>query len=196
MLSLLIALAATPPAAAAAPAADRSPPVAVDVAGMAPQLAVIRSDAAGRGWRITCEGNSGEERVIRIAFPAGTSRETVMAYFGPGMIGSTMSYYSLARPAPESCDRQEPGQGSGDPVRLLGFGPRAVIEPLVGVARSCGYAGAGIRVRRRGDRIPAAIAMHRDWLVIDAGEDAGRRYGPMICWVQMEYRAVAAAPRR
>lgn len=185
MLLLSIALAAAPPVAG-------TPVVAVDVAGMEPQLSIIRRDAAERGWRISCEGRSGEERVIRIVFPSPTSEARIQPYFE--LLGSSMNYYSAEHPAPERCDQSEPQTGTGNaPVRMLGIGPRSRIEALVSVAQACGYAGAALRARRPDDPVPVAAGAQNDWVVIDAGEDAGARYGPLICWIQMSYRAMTRA---
>jgi hypothetical protein len=185
MLLLPITLALTPPIAP-------DPLVSVDVAGMEPQIAIIRHGAAERGWRISCEGRSGEERVIRLVFPSGTDAATVVAALEG--LGSSTLYYSVERPAPESCDQPEPrGEPASPPVRVLGIGPRDVIEPLVSVARACGFVGAALRDRRPDDLTPAAFGAHRDWLVMDAGEDAAARYGPLICWIQMQYRAMSSA---
>jgi hypothetical protein len=185
MLPLLISLAFTTPNSDAAP-------VAVDVAGMGPQISVIRRDAALRNWRISCEGHSGEETVIRLIFPAGTSGATVMAYFGPGSLGSSKRFYSLTDPPPDGCD-EEPSTTSGAPLRQLGFGPPSLMATQASVARACGFAGVRLRARRRDDVIPAAFASHRDWLILDAGEDALARTGPLLCVVQMGYRALSAA---
>ena len=68
------------PVSAATPTAERL--IAADVTGMEPQLAIIRRDAARLGWRITCEGNAGEERVLRLTIPAGSGAE-VRSYFDP-----------------------------------------------------------------------------------------------------------------
>jgi hypothetical protein len=188
MLVLSIALAAAPPVAG-------TPLVAADVAGMEPQLSIIRRDAAERGWRISCEGRSGEERVIRIVFPTPTSQASIAPYFDH--LGSSMRYYSREQPAPEGCDQSEPQIATGSaPVRMLEIGPRSRIEPLVSVARACGYAGAALRERRPSDSIPAAVGAQSDWLVIDPGEDATARYGPLMCWIQMRYRAMTSEAAR
>src|ERR1700740_222504 len=98
-------------------------PIAVDIAGMQPQLAIVRRDGAARGWRVTCEGRSGEERVIRIVFPPGTPPAAIGAYFDlADHLGSSARFYHAGDTLPQSCD-SEPTVSSGSPARVLALGP-------------------------------------------------------------------------
>lgn len=174
-----------------------APPIAVDVAGMEPQLAVVRRDVAERGWGIGCEGRSGEERVIRIVFPAGTSEAAIDAYFDPyHHLGSSFRYYRAEDPPPRGCDREPSVSGSSTPWRVLAIGPREMLEPLVPIARSCGFAAAAVRSRRDGDLSSDVAVPPEASLVLDAGEDAGSRSGPTLCFLQMGNRMSAVTTTR
>ena len=169
-----------------------APPVAVDIIGMEPQLTIVRRDAAERGWRISCEGRAGEENVIRLSFPSGTPAGAIRSYFDPDHhLGSSAHYYYLGDALPDRCDHEPTFTSSSAPLQALVVGPGNLLERLAVIARACGYSGAAIRARRSGD-IPAGAAdPPEDWVTLDAGEDAGVRYGPSICFVQMQYRALS-----
>lgn len=162
--------------------------IAIDVTGMDPQLAIIRRDAARLGWRITCEGRAGEERVLRLAIPPGAD-EAVRSYFDPqDHLGSSTRFYSGDDTPPESCDLEPPTTGSSRPSSVLALGPRAELTPLARIARACGFTSAGIRSRRQDDVPAGTPRLQDDWLTLDAGEDAIPRYGPTICFLQMQGR--------
>ena len=169
--------------------------VAADVTGMEPQLAIIRRDAARLGWRITCEGSAGEERVLRLTIPAGSGAE-VRSYFDPqDQIGSSTRFYTRENLPPEGCDQEPPTTSSSGPSPVLAIGPRALLAPLADVARACGFTLAVIRERRREDVPQGASGLQDDWLTLDAGEDISPRYGPEICFLQMQSRAAVTNPR-
>jgi hypothetical protein len=170
--------------------------IAVDVTGMDPQLAIIRRDAARLGWRVTCEGSAGEERVLRLTFPNG-SETAVRSYFDPqDLIGSSTRYYSRTDKPPERCD-QEPGTTSSSrPSSVLALGPRELLTPLVDVARACGFALTAIRERRQEDLPQGWPGLQDDWLTLDAREDTTPRHGPTICFLQMMQRRTAVANHR
>ncbi|MEA3041030.1 MAG: hypothetical protein QOC65_519 [Sphingomonadales bacterium] len=170
-----------------------APPVAVDVTGMEPQLEIVRREAAERGWRIGCEGRAGEERVIRIHFRAETSRDAVDSVFGGRRgLGSSHHFYAVGDVVPERCDRAPaPGQESeGD--RVLAFGPREVMAVSADIARACGFTRALVRPGREDDPPAGAHSLYPDWFALDAGEEIGPRYGPFMCFIQMQLRAVDA----
>ena len=182
MLLLLLSAVTTPP------------PVAADVAGMEPQIEIIRRDAAEHGWQITCEGRSGEERVVRLAFPPGAAEATIRAYFYPqNHIGSTHRFYYKSYPPPERCDHEPPSTSASPPARVLALGPREQLTRLVTVAQRCGFTMAAVRKPRRDDVPGQAAPFPDDWLALDAGEDASPRYGPSICFLQMRDRALSSS---
>ena len=169
-------------------------PVAVDVAGMAPQLAIIRRDAAERGWRISCEGRSGEEGTLRLAFPPDVRRESVEAYFDPNhYVGSSAYFYSRADELPEHCDHDPTRIISAESSQVLAAGPRDTLAPLVGLARDCGFGAALVRERREADIQAEAGAMPGDWLILDAGEDVVPRYGPALCFLNLHRGRLSSA---
>ena len=166
-------------------------PVAVDVAGMEPQIEILRRDAAEHGWRITCEGRSGEERILRLTFPQGASAAAIRTYFdAEHHVGSSSRFYYSGDLPPASCNQEPPTAAGSPPMRVLGFGPPETLTQLAGIARSCGFTRAAIRAQRTGD-FPAGIVQPRaDWLTLDAGEDITPRYGPTVCFIQMQSRAL------
>lgn len=169
--------------------------IAVDVTGMEPQIAIIRRDAARLGWRVTCEGTAGEERVLRLTIPAG-SEEAVRSYFDPhDHIGSSTRFYSREDMPPERCDQDPPTTSSSSPSFVLAFGPRELLTPLADVARACGFTLTAIRERRQQDVPQGTPGLQDDWLTLDAGEDTTPRYGPTICFVQMRSRAAVTNHR-
>lgn len=166
-----------------------APPVAVDVTGMGPQIEIIRRDVAERGWQITCEGHSGEERVVRLTFPPGTSDEAIQSYFDPpDHIGSSSRFYRPNEVPPERCDREPPIITSSRPWSVLAIGPRDSLDRMANIARACGFERASVR-EGRGEDAPEGITdVVGDW-ALDAGEDITPRNGPMICLLQMQHRA-------
>ena len=166
-----------------------APPVAVDVTGMAPQIEIIRRDVVERGWQITCEGRSGEEQVVRLAFPPGTSDEAIQSYFDPqAPLGSSSRFYGPDETPPERCDREPATTTSSDPRSVLAIGTRDSLEHLASIAHACGLERASIRQRGTEDVPPGITGVVGDW-TLDAGEDVTPRNGPMICLLQMQLRA-------
>ena len=169
-----------------------APPVAADATGMEPQLTIIRRDAAERGWAIICEGRSGEEGVVRLAFPPDTTREAIDAYFDPNRyVGSSAHFYSSEGDLPSGCDHEPPTISASQPVRTLAFGPRGHLDRLAELARACGFARAAVRERRNGDLPEGTTGMPEDWLTLDAGEDIGSRYGPSLCFLNIQGRVMS-----
>jgi len=164
-------------------------PLAVDVTGMPPQLAIIRHDAAQRGWRVTCEGQSGEEKVLRLEFTPSDTAESVSGYFtGPAHIGSSTRFYDKNSVPSLPCDI-EPPTTSGDPSQVLAIGDRNKLIPLMAMAKDCGYSKVVIRKFDRADLISAKAP--EDLLTLDAGENTAERYGPAICFVQLQNRVAS-----
>lgn len=176
--------------------AGSSPPaddqvLAVDVTGMEPQIAIIRRDAADRGWRITCQGRAGEEQVVRLTFPSSTHQQDLDSYFSPqDHIGSSFRFYSPSRLPPDRCDQEAPTTStSGPPNRVMAAGPLDLMTQLAETARRCGYFNAAVREHRADDSsLPPELPS--EWRILDAGEDVGHRYGPAICFVQMRSRVL------
>jgi hypothetical protein len=179
---------------ATSPIIVHPPPIAVDVTGMSPQIAFVRQTAAARGWRITCEGRSGEEQVLRLD-PGGDSSEAIDAALDNRISGSRYYYPAGERPGP-TCDMQ-PTITSGGRRSALAIGTEAQLAPLLEIARACGFTHARTRQMRLGD-LPAAIAqgVSADALVLSADEDISSRYGPGICFLQMQHPPGANLPRR
>jgi hypothetical protein len=118
-------------------------PVAIDATGMDPQIRLMREQAATQSWPITCMGHAGEEGVIRIGIPPGTSNETVErfeAVIRP-VASSTQPIYP---DNPEKgCDHKPIiMESAGSPESVLTFSAGGEDAQLLGVARDCGYARA------------------------------------------------------
>jgi hypothetical protein len=163
-----------------------TPPLAVEVTGMAPQIAYARRTAAEQARPVTCEGRSGEEHVLRLAPAGGTTREAVAALLETHV--STIRYFYRDGEQPgRTCD-QEPAissSASNAPFSTLAVGPEDRLAPLAEVARSCGFARARVRRWRAGDLPTGTPDVRPGWRTLDAGEDTNPRHGPSICFVQM-----------
>jgi len=183
MLHLLLSIAA-------------APPVAVDVSGMEPQLAIVRREAAAQGWRISCEGRSGEQGVLRVHFPPEAADEATRLFTARRRgIGASHLFYQAGDVIPGDCDQppvtiSAPASASD---RVLAFGPREVMEESAHIARDCGFAAVAVRPGREEDPPAGAHSLYPDWFALDAGEDIGARHGPFICFIQIQRRALVAA---
>ncbi len=171
-----------------------APPIAVDVAGMPPQIAYVRQVAAARGWPVICEGRSGERRVLRLD-TRGADSETIDAALD-NRVSETRYYYPQFERPGSTCNL-EPPQASGAPYSSLALGTESELRPLLEIARACGFSQARVRERRPGDipigyegRIPPTL------LILSAEEDIVPRDGPLICYVQMQSPPGAEHPRR
>ena len=162
-------------------------PMAVEATGMEPQLRLVRQQAAQRGWPIVCVGHAGEEGVVRVAIPSGTSRQAV-----DGFIEAATSVASSAgslgvNASKQSCDREPVRVESSNPVRTLFF-TTGVREPrLLAVAHDCGYAKAFWRTTRPDDvaRFGGQLDAKKYFNTLDADEDAAARPGPLACFIQI-----------
>ncbi|NYT40422.1 hypothetical protein HZY97_06620 [Sphingomonas sp. R-74633] len=162
-------------------------PIAVEVTGMAPQIALAEQTARKEGWARHCAGRAGEETVLRFTLPAGWSEDRVEAALGgraPYVSG--VSFYHAGEALRATCDR-EPIVMRAAPTSVLLIGTMAALSPLVAVARSCGFLQAYVRDWKEGD-IPGVDKPRPDFKTLDAGENTVPHYGPVICFVQMRGR--------
>ena len=174
MLALFVALAVTAP-------------TAVEATGMEPQLRIIREAAAERRWPITCVGHDGEQGVVRIGVPAGTSREVV-----DGFIQSISSVASEAgdlglNARNETCDREPVRMEASPPVRQLLFIAGQPEPRFLAVAKECGFSRAYWRATSDKDvaALGGALDIKKYSTVLDAGENTAARYGPTVCFMKM-----------
>lgn len=171
-------------------------PIAVDVAGMEPQIEIIRRDAGDRRWQITCEGHAGEETVLRLKFPPNISEEAIRTYFETEQyVGSSTLFYDNERLPPERCDNKPVTSSASSPARVLSFGPREPLMRLAELARACGFKQAVVRERERDDLPAGAVQIKGDWMTLDAGEDITSRYGPTVCFIKMRNKRSSLRPR-
>ena len=172
MLLLITALAAA------------SATVAVDAAGMEPQLRVIREAAGQRSWPITCQGHAGEEAVIRIGVPSGTDQTQVDGFVAS--VGETASVWRELRAGEAlrpGCDLDEPKETANFSQRALAFGNHEELVRLEATARQCGFGNARIRPWIAKDS--PWLKPRAGWFALDAGEDSVSRYGPLMCFTNI-----------
>ena len=169
-------------------AAASSGPLIVDIAGMPPQLNVIRSAAAKNGWAIICEGRSGEEGTLRLRARRGASSEALRIFVDdPNRVGSGDWVDGFGGDhLPTSCDHEPPVvSGDGEELSVLEAGLAAEVGPALPIAKACGYSLAVIRLWRDTDMPGVQKPAAEEWVSLDAGPNASKRYGPLICFVQM-----------
>lgn len=169
-------------------------PAAVEATGMEPQLRLIRDQAAKLGWSITCVGHAGDEGVIRIGVPNGTSSKAVDS-FEAGLIGIASSVSNVPPDADrDHCDREPTRtETSGPPDQTLTFWPGAELKTgdkasrLLTVARECGFPNARWRSTQPEDvaRFKGRIDSRKFSMVLDAGRDTRTLYGPIICFLNL-----------
>lgn len=172
-------------------------PAAVEATGLQPQLRLIREQAAKLGWPITCVGHAGDEGVIRIGVPNGTSSNAV-ENFEADLIGIASSVTDVPPDADqEHCDRKPTRtESSGPPSRTLIFWPGAEFNTddkasrLLAVAHDCGFPNAHWRPIRPEDveQFSGKIDPNKDSMVLDAGRDTRTLYGPIICFLNLGVR--------
>jgi hypothetical protein len=160
------------------------PPAAIEVTGMPPQIAYARRTAAGQAWPVTCEGRSGEERVLRLAPAGGMTREAVAALL-ENRVSSIRYYYRDGEQPGLTCDQEPPVSSSETRFSTLAVGPQDGLAPLAEIARACGFSRARVRRWRAGDLPAGTLGIRPGWRTLDAGEDTAPRHGPSVCFVQM-----------
>jgi hypothetical protein len=176
-------------------AAATAGPLIVDIAGMPPQLEVIRNAAVRNGWKVTCEGRSGEEGVIRLSAPSGESSDRLRAFVDdPNRVGSGDWVNGFGGDhLTASCDHEPPVvQGDGESISVLEAGLAAEVGPALEIATACGYANAVIRPWLDSDMPGATKPASQEWVSLDAGPNASSRYGPLVCFMQMRLKIVRA----
>jgi hypothetical protein len=169
-------------------AAAASGPLVVDIAGMRPQLNVIRAEAAKNDWTIICTGRSGEEGVLRLHAGQGRPTDSLHSFLDdPSRVGSSewVDGFGGER-LPASCNHNPPVvSGGGATAGVLAAGSHDELRPALRVARQCGYSKAVIRPWLKGDiggwEPPAAGS----WFSLEAGKNASERQGPLVCFMQM-----------
>ena len=165
-------------------------PMAVQATGMEPQLRIVREEAANRHWPITCVGRSGEEGVVRIEVPAGTSSQAVDD-FEEAIKSVASSWGSLGVDATKATCDEEPArfEGGGEPRTLI-FTAGEREERLLAVAQDCGFPKAYWRATAPDDvaRFGGRVDPKKFSNTLDAGEDVATRNGPMLCFLKMHGR--------
>lgn len=160
-------------------------PMAVQATGMEPQLRIIREQAAKRNWPITCVGHSGEEGVLRVGVPAGTSNEAVYEF--EKAISVASSWGNLGVDATKTTCDQEPAlrvEGGGE-MRALIFTAGERDSQLLATAHDCGIPKAYWRATDQEDLARFGGRLEKLSNTLDAGENILSHLGPMLCFVNM-----------
>jgi len=157
-------------------------PKVMDISGMKPQLKIVRSEVARRGWKILCEGHRGEEGILRVEGPSGPlASEKFTAWAGE--IASSIVDVQESEASNSTCDREPNQSFSSRPQFVLAFGTQEQLVKPEAVARACGFAKTYIRPWKAGDA--PGVEPKPGWLALDAGEDIMSRDGPFICFVNL-----------
>ena len=150
---------------------------------MPPQLAIIRDKAANRGWQVICQGRSGEEGVVRVAVPSGTSRVDADSFQTEiQRVASSTSPVSAEAARQPGCDRDPTATSGPEQQFALAFGPSDYLAKLIDIAKACGFSKAYVRPMRQGDGPPD---IRLEWSTLDAGENVTPRYGPTVCFLNL-----------
>ena len=161
-------------------------PMAIEATGMGPQLRVIREQAAKRAWPITCMGHAGEEGVVRIGVPSGTSAEAVDSFTETvKSVASSIGNLGV-NPSKQTCDREPVRTESPREARALIF--TAGEDPeLLRIAQECGFANASWRATTPEDveSSRGQIDAEKNPTTLDAGENATARFGPLTCFLKI-----------
>jgi len=159
-------------------------PVGLEASGMRPQIRAIETFAVDSGWKITCRGRSGEEEVVRLMSPNSATPQQIDEFSERVFaIASRVVTIDSDRALSQSCDQEPIELETGGELGVLAFGPPATIERLKSIAVECGFNSSFIRQWR--DEDPPAAKKEGDWVVLDAGEDSGSRYGPTSCFLNI-----------
>lgn len=162
-------------------------PVGIDATGMEPQLRIVTSMAAQRGWSVTCEGHAGEEGVVRLKAPPGTDERDIKAFADSVIKVASSAHYVTAQEATSpTCEREPVSDSNAAPQHVLAFGPVTQLNALVHIARECGYQHAYVRPRMAADdSAPSAYWLGPPTFTLDTGDDAPSRYGPRVCFMNL-----------
>jgi len=176
---LLVAMGLQPPV-------PPRPVAAIDVAGMEPQLRLVRRAAEQHRWRITCVGRSGEATVLRLVPDNQESAIILNRVFSGGDVRvSAAHYYYPSDSVPASCDLDPSHVVNPGFASTLAIGPRNLLSPLLELARECGFTRTHVRERRPNDLpVPVPNDAH-GWHTLDAGENVMTRNEPMLCFTQL-----------
>ena len=179
---------------------------AIDVAGMPPQIELVRQIAARRHLQILCTGRAGEAQVIRLSLPDSNPEATASIQTELESVVNMTWAVHQQQASSKTCDRDSPelevaGPPFGDPALApaaqgLIWGPPEYLRPLLSIAISCGFKQAHIRSFNSTDRALLTHAPHPpeigpDWQTLDAGDDSSNRYAPLMCYITLSYRLIA-----
>ena len=175
-------------------------PDGLEASGMPPQIRAIEALATDKGWKETCRGRSGEEQVVRLLAPGDISEQAIEEFSDRVLtLAPRISVIDVYQSHSEVCNL-EPGMLASDsPASSLAFGLPEELEPLKVVAIDCGFTSTLTRQWRPAD---SQLVQKKDgWAVLDAGEDAISRYGPLICfgklsWLGNETQNVRPPPQK
>ena len=151
---------------------------------MPPQVEALQRLAGRNGWVVTCEGKAGEEQVLRLSAPRKAGERYWAAMEAQSIaIASSVTRLQVGEATSTSCDREAVTGEASEPTPILLMADEVRLAALLPLARHCGFQSAHIR-RRQPDDPPIPNAS-RSTHILDAGEDASRRQGPLLCFLHM-----------
>ena len=166
---------------------------AIEVAGMHPQIELMKAVADDYSWEVRCEGMSGSMTVLHLvpklwAWPSSDEELSgELAAIATGTGSPTQK---------EACDYPSDhfGAVTGDPeFDALAFGTREELEPLVPIAQDCEVQGAQVRPITEAERVYLGTELDDKLLVLGVDPDRGHDHGPIMCALIMANRLLAEA---
>ena len=164
----------------------RGPSKGLLVTGMSPQIEIIRDIASEEGWRIACEGTSGE--MIALWVEPGFFADEDSEIDVRGKLSDLASTTSATKTA--ECSTKAPTGSIDHPTANppLVLGDEKMLQPYLDLAKSCGFGDAVIAPIAEIDEANVPPQIPRDWLALYAGDGSANRYGPGVCMVKMTQR--------
>lgn len=173
-------------------AAEAKPERALITMGMAPQLPLIREIADEAGWKVSCEGVSGEMTTLRLSPGFWGDDEAGAILIEDLHAVSTIAYeVTGSQAADENCDAIPPVTGSVEGAEnvAIAFGLPVQLAQFREIAASCDLQDpeiAPISEFYREKMEPGAIREGWQALYIDIAQSS--RYGPTMCYMIMSDR--------
>lgn len=172
---------------------------AIIVAGMAPQLDVIREIADGAGWRANCEGTAGEMTTLRFApglWADDASAGQDALYDAFSRVASLTNIVTGEQATGPDCSLPAPeivSEPSGAPLALA-VGTPDELAAYQEIAASCTIAETSIGPVTDDYRAMVETEVPDDWQMLFAGGEIAAQYGPSLCFAQMSMRYEEALP--
>lgn len=158
------------------------------VAGMEPQIKLVREIVLEEGWQISCEGRSGEMTTLLIFSTRGKQSGSVEEIDEKLFeVGSSTTAVFGSDIRNKSCNIQPPAVTSDRPDQdsPLAFGSREDLSTYLDTAISCGFRDARLAPISSADADILQFEVPSDWVALYGGKNSDSRYGPSICYLKM-----------